>query len=128
MSLSATPASPREARRFVRARVGQLGFHRIIDDVALVVTELVTNALIHVESPSQVGVYLRHGRIRLEVSDDSPMLPVRQRFSVQAGTGRGLAVVESLCAAWGATPSPHGGKVVWADFDLTVDRSRPRPA
>jgi len=127
MSLSASPASAREARRFVRARVGELGFHRVMDDVALVATELVTNALLHVQSSSQVSVYLRHGRIRLEVSDDSSVLPVRRSFSADAATGRGLALVESLCAAWGATLSPDGGKVVWADFDVIVDRSRVIP-
>jgi len=94
-----------------------MGFHRLIDDVVLVVTELVTNAVIHAESSSRVAVDLRHGRLRLEVHDESSVMPQRRHLSEDATTGRGLALVESLSASWGASPAPDGGKVVWVDFD-----------
>lgn len=128
LSLAAGPGSSGEARRFVRARVGELGFHRLVDDVALVVSELVTNVMLHAQGPSRVSVYLRHGRVRLEVADDSSNVPERRGFSDHAVTGRGLTLVESLSASWGTTVSPMGGKVVWADFDIIADVRRTAPA
>ena len=115
--LGEAATSPAAARRFVASRVSTLGFHRLIDDVVLVVTELVTNAVVHARTESRVLLYVRHGRLRLEVRDENPVLPERRHASDHATTGRGLALVESLSASWGANPAPGGGKVVWADFD-----------
>jgi anti-sigma regulatory factor (Ser/Thr protein kinase) len=87
----------------------------------LVATELVTNAVIHADAgPSQLVLRVRDQRLRIEVSDgDSGRLPRRMHREVTAEGGRGLALVESLSAAWGTMrPRIGHGKTVWCELDL----------
>ena len=62
-----------------------------------------------------VTLRLEDGRLRVEVKDDSAVVPSRKRYGPEAGTGRGLLLVESLTAAWGCDTAPDG-KSVW--FEL----------
>jgi hypothetical protein len=80
-----------------------------------VVTELVTNALLHGAPPIIVRVRGRRDRLRIEVIDCGRAVPLRIQRSGDGMTGRGIAVVESLSNAWGVEPS-HGGKLVWAEL------------
>ena len=51
----------------------------------------------------------------LAVGDGSPALPVRRRHSRDAGTGRGLWLLDQYAVRHGVDPSgPGGGKTVWA--------------
>ena len=92
----------------------------VVEAAELVMTELLTNALLHGAAPVRVAVGVSgDGRAaRLEVHDGSLALPVRPRPSDDAMTGRGLALVDALAADWGVLPS-GAGKVVWAE--LTAD-------
>jgi GAF domain-containing protein len=85
------------------------------DDVAVVVTELVTNALLHGKAPVVLRLRPLDDGVRVEVQDAGRDVPVLSRHSSDAMTGRGLALVARLCAAWGAEPAVSGGKVVWAE-------------
>jgi anti-sigma regulatory factor (Ser/Thr protein kinase) len=88
---------------------------------SLVATELVTNAVIHAEAgPSLLVLCVRGQRLRMEVSDgDSSRLPRRMHREVTAEGGRGLALVDSLSAAWGTMrPRIGQGKTVWCELDL----------
>lgn len=123
IDLGAAVTSPKEARRFVAEELGAMGFQHLIDPVALVADELITNAVLHAGSRANLALYLREGRLRVEVHDDSPVMPQLLPPSEHATSGRGLALVEGLSAAWGASLSHDGGKVVWADF--TPVRRRP---
>ena len=116
IKLGAAVTSPQEARRFVAAHLESLGLHGLVDPVALVADELITNAILHANSPANLTLYLREGNLRLEVHDNSSVMPKPRRPSDHATSGRGLALVEGLSAAWGASPCDDGGKVVWADF------------
>ena len=116
MYLAAALTSSNEARRFVAERVGEMGLECEVDDVALVASELVTNAVLHASSPTRVALYVHDERLRLEVHDDSSVMPERRRATDQASTGRGLALVDGLAEAWGVSLSAGGGKSVWADF------------
>ncbi len=121
----------RAARRFVRESLR--GWHHgdIADELELMVSEVVTNALVHADS--QVDLRLREGpdHIRLEVRDSDVTPPVPSPISgsdqenARAEHGRGLLIVESLAAAWGTSPSGRG-KTVWLELPTTGESSRPR--
>lgn len=113
--LPAEPRSAGQARRFVGAALHQLGQERHSDTTELLVSELVTNAVLH--SRSAVGIRISAGAsmIRVEVSDHSTVLPTRRGFATDAATGRGLELVEILSSRWGVDQRPDG-KVVW--FEL----------
>jgi anti-sigma regulatory factor (Ser/Thr protein kinase) len=123
----------REARQFTRRTLGQWDVGERFDDICLVVSELVTNALRHGLSPDAapripeqqppVRLHLLRWTERLvcavrDPSHDSP-LP-REVDDFAAESGRGLFLVDSFAEGWGWHPlSPNlGGKVVWALFRL----------
>lgn len=78
----------------------------------LLVSELVTNAVLHAQSGIEVVV--RHGgrRLRVEVGDASRTPPVLRRHDEDAMTGRGLSLVDQLSEAWGVERNADG-KRVW---------------
>ena len=117
------PADARSAGR-ARAFVGQFcataGLSGEVRRTAsLLVSELVTNALVHGRSGATLDVGLdARGVLRVVVHDDSPVpLPaVDQQPRTSAEGGRGLLIVSLLAARWGVEPGPDGGKAVW--FEL----------
>jgi anti-sigma regulatory factor (Ser/Thr protein kinase) len=82
-------------------------------DVLLVVTELVTNALLHGTGSPVLRLAGGRRHVRVEVDDAGPALP-RPR-SPGGGGGWGLHVVASLGSGWGVVPY-EGGKVVWCEL------------
>jgi PAS domain S-box-containing protein len=123
-----------ELRRTVRRRCG---LWQVTDDLAdnalLVVTELATNALLHVGAPVTVTVRLQPGGLRVEVHDassDRLPLPALSSLHTPSGddldaivaelsgsgtTGRGMLLVSGLCDSWGVAAEPEG-KTVWASL------------
>ena len=117
LGLAAEPASARLARRFMRdfCTAADLG-DDVCETAALLVSELVTNAVIHARSEMELGVQMRGDRIRVEVVDRSDE-PVRRRGAEgDDQSGRGMDLVESLAAAWGIERLP-GGKCVWFEVE-----------
>ena len=109
------PASIASVRRFAVAACRSSGLVQLCDTLALLVSEVATNALVHGTGDVQVRVVARGEVLRVEVADDSPTMPVpRQAAPLEEG-GRGLALVESLSRAWGVE-RVDGGKIVW--FEL----------
>jgi two-component sensor histidine kinase len=117
------PAAVRVARRAttqaVRAWAPRPG---VAEDVCLVVSELVTNALLHGRSDAVLRVLQQHDSIRVEVQDEDTRLPLPSAPDQQALGGRGLALVAALATLWG-TERTDSGKTVWAEFDLRERRS-----
>ncbi|MFF7155288.1 DUF6907 domain-containing protein [Streptomyces sp. NPDC008139] len=95
-----------------------------LDDLELLSTELITNAVRYTDSSCAVAVRWTGLRVRVEVTDVSPTRPHRRHCSPEAEGGRGLLMVESLATAWGSTPDP-AGKVVW--FELGPSDGTPPP-
>jgi anti-sigma regulatory factor (Ser/Thr protein kinase) len=132
--LAAQPAGVSAARRFVRAMIEELGAaaEALLDDAVLLTSELVANAVLHAGGPIGVDVELEPGppaRIRIEVSDDSPVSPTIRDYGSGASTGRGLALVARLASRWGVDPVEPAGKAVWAELvDDGVDHSEVTPA
>ena len=117
-----TPASAGEARRFVDSAMADADLDDLAYTATMLVSELVANAILHTSTPVTVVVAPDRDRVRIEVHDGSPKLPVRKHYSDMSGTGRGLMLVERMAATWGSNRT-GGGKVVWFELD-----SQPAPA
>ena len=116
-TFSATPASAGMARRFIEAAVTDAGLADLAYTATLLVSELVANAVLHTgDTPIEVVVRAIGDRVRVEVHDRSPVLPVRKNYSSMSGTGRGLMLVDRMAAEWGAEPTTTG-KMVWFEVD-----------
>ena len=110
LSVPSVPRSVAEVRRFARAACAPGSSSA--DAVELLVSELATNALVHGAGDVRVRVLPRDGVVRVEVDDDSPVLPVRRSAGPTAEGGRGLALVTALSSSWGVLPRDMG-KTVW---------------
>ncbi|MFI6345520.1 SpoIIE family protein phosphatase [Streptomyces sp. NPDC050560] len=110
------PEAPRHARRFTRRTLRAWGVTQEVDTALLVVSELVTNALVHTEGPVRLDLTLINDRLRVAVGDSSPRTPVKPTNIGWAATGgRGILLVEAVSAAWGTLPV-SGGKQVWSEI------------
>lgn len=101
-----------QARGFVADQLTSWGCDHV-GDVELVLSELVTNAVMHAGgAPAILVSRTDDGRhVRLEVHDDLPVSPVARDGSATGGFG--LRIVDQLSEHWGTSPTPTG-KVVWA--------------
>jgi two-component sensor histidine kinase len=116
------------ARSFVHRTARAWHVDSLADDLALVVTELVTNALRHglgggtPAAGVDVALYGTDSRVMCAVSDPSDEAPVRVTPDISHESGRGLQIVEALSMYWGWTAlerdGASGGKSVWAVFLL----------
>ncbi|MFE7132849.1 ATP-binding protein [Streptomyces sp. NPDC057638] len=143
-SLAARHEAVRGARRFTRSTLTDWELDERFDDIALVVSELVTNALRHAlpaeppldyqDPPIRLHLMCWPGRLVCAVRDPSPSSP-GSFFAALAGedarafpdpgrgtaeSGRGLLLVDSFSDNWGWYPLAGAlhGKVVWALFRL----------
>ena len=112
-TLPPEPASASAARRFAKDVLQELRESDLADVVALLVSELVTNAVLHAGSPVQLAVRRRGQNVRIEVADESPVAPGVRDYDDDATTGRGLGLLEMLAESWGVDAGDAGGKVVW---------------
>ena len=115
MRLESDQAAPTHARRYVHRWAGTEGLPRtVVDDVALVVTELVTNAVLHGDPPIDLDLSTSSGKVRGEVSDGSTVLPKHVVNPDERG-GFGLRIVDSRTECWGVV-SHESGKSVWFEI------------
>ncbi|WP_253914261.1 ATP-binding protein [Streptomyces mayonensis] len=131
-ALPARYEAVREARRFTRRTLEGWDTGDRFDDVCLVVSELVTNALRHalpadaprdqdLNGPVRLHLMRWTERLVCAVRDPSHDSPVaRETDDCSAESGRGLFLVESFSDSWGWHPLAGAldGKVVWALFRL----------
>jgi anti-sigma regulatory factor (Ser/Thr protein kinase) len=90
------------------------GAEERIDDVRLVASELVTNAVRHVGSELTVTLSQAAGRLRVAVADAGTECPSVVSAAATAASGRGLKLVQAVSADWGCECQSNG-KIVWAD-------------
>jgi len=112
--------SVREARRFLRQVLERWDLSRVEDAAQLVVSELVTNAITHGESPCQLRLSRGAATLRVEVVDEGSGTPDPQPENPAGEHGRGMHIVGVLSLAWGTEALREGGKVVWAELPLTA--------
>ena len=106
------PSSASVARREVRGLLDRGGRSDLVDAASLLVSEVVTNALLHAGTEIDVTGRLDDDGLVLTVGDGSPHLPSRRHYAATSGTGRGLMMLDALGDDWGVTEHP-GGKTVW---------------
>jgi len=116
-------SSPRQARRFLDEVLERWECQPAIETLQVLISEIVTNAVLHGHSQPEVSVVMLTDSIRVEVSDDSDDLPVMGEAEEMATRGRGLSMVASEASNWGVTRRPTGGKTVW--FDVPVFTGTP---
>ena len=90
----------------------------VLDDAAIVVSELAANAVTHARSAFRVSIARADATVRMAVEDlsqDQPMLDV----SRAARAGRGLVLIREICSRWGVETGPHG-KRVWAEIPAAL--------
>ena len=104
------------ARTFATSRASSSD--GLAETVALVTSELASNAVQHARTPFVVRVDRIGGNVRVSVFDRSERLPAVRRGQdlADAVSGRGLVIVEKLAQAWGVDVE-DGGKWVWAVLD-----------
>lgn len=119
--LSPEIPSARHARRFVDETLRRWDCGDLLETVELLVSELVTNAVIHARSDVEVSVQLLADRVRIEVADESPEGIRRREPAPEATSGRGISIVESMSLAWGVT-ARRAGKAVWFEVARPVHR------
>lgn len=110
------PFSVVEARQLVEAEVGGCP-PEVAEDVALLTSELVSNAVRHARTPFEVLVDRTEDRIRVTVSDESPDPPTVLDPAPDEVGGRGLVLVSKLSHRWGFESRPNG-KAIW--FEVRV--------
>ena len=122
LELAALDTAPGSARARARAVLWEWGLDAIGDEAALIVSELVTNAMLSTRAarsaePVRMWMLGSTGAgVLFLVWDATEPPPVRRVTVPDAEYGRGLDIVDPLCAHWGSYyPDRHaGGKIVWA--------------
>ena len=118
------PESAGRARRFVAAALAEAGRAEVAEVAVLLVSELVSNAVLHAGTELELVVRILPDRLAVEVHDQGGGRAVRRRYSTLSGTGRGLMLVEELARDWG-TVVTEAGKFVWFELDLTPAGAHP---
>ena len=107
----------RAARGFALGMLEPWRGEQLAADIALVVTELATNAVLHAGSAFCVSLALSGGAIRISVSDTLPLGANGVDQHLAAVSGHGLGVVAAIATRWGVESVPSG-KAVWAELPL----------
>ncbi|MFF3816006.1 ATP-binding protein [Streptomyces bluensis] len=89
------------------------------DAIRLVVSELITNAVVHGKGPVTVALYHQPGRLVIDVLDDNPSAPHTSCAQSDDESGRGLALVGLLASRYAWEPSGYG-KRIWAEIALPM--------
>jgi len=110
--------SAAQARVFVASQLNAHELPYLIDNVELVVSELVTNVLVHAHSAVSVTLEELPFCVRLTVHNgsSSPAM-VKNARSTDEG-GRGRLVIDRCSADWGIDTATNGDKSVWALFEM----------
>jgi anti-sigma regulatory factor (Ser/Thr protein kinase) len=113
--LPAEASAPGAARAFLRCVAEEWGVDDdLVQDAAMVITELVANAVDHARTESTVSLGVTPAGLRVAVRDTRPdHVPRPAPIDPTAPRGRGLQMVDALTTEWGVTMHA-GGKTVWA--------------
>ncbi|MGC0383322.1 hypothetical protein B9W62_21995 [Streptomyces sp. CS113] len=132
------PSEVGRARRWARSRLAGSGIRAdepLAETLVLLVSELVTNAVVHTGRsavlrlvlPGAVTEETEEATVRLEVDDASDRAPVPRCAGGEATGGRGLALVDGLADRWGWSREGTG-KRIWCELDRCAAGEETPPA
>jgi serine/threonine-protein kinase RsbW len=105
----------------LRKNLVDWGLARVENTAALVLSELLTNAVRHAcASPGreiETRFVVLGDRLRIEVHDAADERPIARASGISKGGGRGIFLVAALADAWDVAPRDGVGKVVWAEVN-----------
>ncbi len=119
------PAEVGRARRWARSRLAGSGIEAdepLAETLVLLISELVTNAVVHTGCPAVLRMLLPDvpatppGTVRVEVADSSNRAPRPRQADGDETNGRGLALVDGLADRWG-WQREGAGKRIWCEVD-----------
>jgi len=133
-SAACADAGPvRFAREFTVATLLRWEAAERSDDITIVVSEMLTNALRHAlpvlanggpRRPIRLGLLKPGPWVLCAVADPGRAVPVTRRPGSLAEAGRGLHIIHALSDSWGYTAPDETGKVVWAAFTQRLAPAR----
>ncbi|WP_255955241.1 ATP-binding SpoIIE family protein phosphatase [Streptomyces odontomachi] len=124
--LGGVEAAPR-ARAFASGVLTSWRFPPEMHDLGvLAASELVANSLQHGIPPMRLRLRRTDRRLIIEVTDGDDHLPRRRSAEPVDEAGRGIAIVATIAANWGARRTPEGGKAVWCEFAVPPGTPTPR--
>lgn len=125
-TLDAAELSAREARQVVRAVLADARVSTDATETALLlVSELVTNAVLHADGRPVLDVAVAPERLRISVSDTGHGMPeVQTDNPLLSDHGRGMLLVDSLSSRWGSEPTGPRGKRVWFELEASSAGAR----
>lgn len=131
LEVGADPAEVGRARRWARSRLIGSGMNDdepLAETLILLISELVTNAVVHTGCPAVLRMLFgsgaaEAGTVRVEVADTSARPPCPRHAQGEDTNGRGLELVDGLADRWGWQPE-GSGKRIWCE----VDRCEPGAA
>ena len=112
VELPVSREAPALAREFLRGSTCAEHHSEVVDDAVLLVSELVTNSVLHGGPPVVVAVDCDEATLQVRVRDGSPSLPAPRDAASGDENGRGLALVAEMSADWGVD-TEEDGKHVW---------------
>ncbi|MFD8973370.1 MULTISPECIES: ATP-binding protein [Streptomyces] len=114
------PAEVGRARRWARSRLAGSGIgddEPLAETLVLIISELVTNAVVHTGCPAVLRMlFAAEGGVRVEVADASDRPPQPRHAEGDDTNGRGLELVDGLADRWGWQPE-GAGKSIWCEVD-----------
>ncbi|MEU9609456.1 ATP-binding protein [Streptomyces sp. NPDC048057] len=121
------PAEVGRARRWARSRLVGSGIQHdepLAETLILLISELVTNAVVHTGCPAVLRVLFGSGKaeagtVRVEVADNCARPPRRRTAEDDETNGRGLELVDGLADRWG-WEREGAGKAIWCEVDRGV--------
>ncbi|MFJ3900288.1 ATP-binding protein [Streptomyces sp. NPDC090025] len=117
------PAEVGRARRWARSRLVGCGIgddEPLAETLVLLISELVTNAVVHTGCPAVLRMLFGGAGVRVEVADRSDRPPAPRHAAGEDTNGRGLELVDGLADRWG-WQREGSGKSIWCE----VDRAAP---
>jgi anti-sigma regulatory factor (Ser/Thr protein kinase) len=122
LELPSGPLAARTARRYLLSCLADVT-PDVVDEVLLLTSELVTNAVLHGSAPVRLQLHRGEATLRVGISDGGGLFapaPV-PAWSRTAEGGRGLLLVDALANNWGSQDQEDAspGKTVW--FELSCE-------
>ncbi len=121
MSVPGLPGSVSDARHFVADLCRDWGLGAVSDTATLLVSETVTNSIVHCRSEVELTLEFSPPTLRVGIADHDTTLPRQRPLGDEEEGGRGLALVDALADSWGVEPA-FDGKTVWFQLGSTSGR------